>query len=86
MNRNEQVVSWAEPDAEQVLRALGTSLEGLSLEEARVRVQRFGPNVPPRVPRTPWYWHLATNFVQLFAVLLWVAALLAGGAARPSLL
>jgi Ca2+-transporting ATPase len=85
VNRNEQVVSWAEPDAEQVLRALGTSLEGLSLEEARVRLQRFGPNVPPRVPRTPWYWHLARNFVHLFAVLLWVAALLAWVSGMPEL-
>lgn len=51
--------SWHSERAEEVLRTLGTSSEGLSSEEAGQRLERFGPNVLPRargitIPRLLW--------------------------------
>ncbi len=81
----QQPARWAEAQASDVFQALGTSAEGLSLVEAERRLQRFGPNLSPRVQRTPWYLHLAHNMIHLFAVMLWIAAALAWLAHTPQL-
>lgn len=81
----QQAAWWAEASATEVLRALGSRPEGLSLSEAKRRLARFGPNVTPRVPPTPWYLHLAHNLVHFFAVMLWIAAALAWLAQTPQL-
>lgn len=49
---------------------------GLSSEEAKVRLERYGPNVltPPR--STPWYVQLLLQFTNFFAILLQIASLL----------
>lgn len=72
-------------DATEVYERLVTSHDGLSAIEARARLLRFGPNSLPRAERTPWWIALGSNFVHLFAVLLWVAALLAWLAGMPEL-
>jgi len=64
---------------------LGTSPEGLSPAEAAARLLRFGRNVLPRARRTPWWIAFGSNFVHLFAILLWLAALLSWLAGMPEL-
>lgn len=68
---------WAGLAVEEVLTRLGTSLDGLTQNEARRRLAEGGPNVLPRPQRPPWYVRLAANFNHFFALLLWAGALLA---------
>ena len=49
---------------------------GLTPEEARARLGRYGPNVLKRGRRSPWYFKLLKNLFSFFALLLWMAALL----------
>ncbi|MCS7008243.1 MAG: HAD-IC family P-type ATPase, partial [Gaiellaceae bacterium] len=57
--------------------APGTSEPGLSTEEARARLARFGPNVLAEPPRPSHLRRFAANLVHLFALLLWAGAALA---------
>lgn len=62
---------------EQIGFELRTDLaNGLSANEARDRLARYGPNVLKRARRTPWQVKLLENLVSFFALLLWIAALL----------
>ena len=59
--------------------------QGLTAAEAARRLSSDGPNVLP-APRRPSAWrHLARQFVEFFAVMLWVAAALAFLAGLPEL-
>ena len=49
---------------------------GLTPEETRARLGRYGPNVLKRGRRSPWYFKLLKNLFSFFALLLWMAALL----------
>ena len=69
----------------ECLEQLATSRDGLAPAEATARLLRFGRNMLPRAHRTPWWIALASNFVHLFAILLWLAALLAWLAGMPEL-
>ncbi len=77
--------SWAMLTADRAMAALGTSRDGLSEAESAARLARYGVNSLPRVRRRPWYIDLTSNFVHLFAMLLWVGAALAWIAGLPQL-
>lgn len=55
---------------------LRTSRRGLSREEAARRLAAYGPNRIVRVAGTPRWKRFLRNFVQIFALLLWVSAAL----------
>jgi magnesium-transporting ATPase (P-type) len=57
----------------------------LSLDEIDVRRQRFGLNLLPRPSRIPLYRRLVSQLVHFFAIMLWVAGLLAILAGMPQL-
>jgi len=59
--------------------------EGLASSEAASRLARDGPNQLPTVARTPAWRLLAAQLVHFFALMLWVAALLAFVAGMPQL-
>lgn len=62
---------------EQVAFELQAELEqGLTMAEARHRLEHYGPNILKKTARTPWYFKLLKNLFSFFAVLLWIAALL----------
>ena len=71
----------AEPDAREplrrLLRDLGTSERGLSSREAARRIQSFGPNSLPVLPRRGWWRDFADQLTHPLALLLWTAAGLA---------
>lgn len=62
---------------DEVYETLNTSPDGLTSEEARTRLQGFGPNEIKRLKKTPLWVKLASQFVHFFAILLWIAAGLA---------
>ncbi len=76
---------WASSSSESVLAALKSRPAGLSQAETRARLLHYGPNALPPAARRRWYLQLASNFVHLFALLLWVGAFLAWLAGMPQL-
>jgi len=76
---------WARLAAEEVAAVLGTGGSGLAGVEAARRLARWGPNALPRAARRPWFVELGSNFVHLFALLLWAGAVLAWIAGMPEL-
>ena len=58
---------------------------GLTSAEAARRLGEDGPNVLPAAPHPPAWHHLARQFVGFFALMLWVAAVLAFLAGLPQL-
>ncbi|MCE3224838.1 MAG: putative Calcium-transporting ATPase [Nitrospira sp.] len=61
----------------QVYRALATSPQGLSADEARRRAVRYGPNSLEELRGEPLLMRFARQFTHFLALLLWVAAGLA---------
>jgi calcium-translocating P-type ATPase len=63
----------------------GASSDGLTTEQARVRLAETGPNVLRTADAPHWLARFAGNFVHLFALLLWAGAGLAAVGGMPEL-
>jgi magnesium-transporting ATPase (P-type) len=63
--------------ASEVYGSLRTSPEGLSRQEAEVRLKRFGPNSIREVKGKSLLVKLLANFTHMMAILLWIAGLVA---------
>jgi magnesium-transporting ATPase (P-type) len=63
-------------EVQRVLDQLGSSLDGLPDAEARIRLQRFGPNVLPSAKKANLTEKFVAQFKNLFNVVLIVASLL----------
>jgi magnesium-transporting ATPase (P-type) len=59
------------------LATLRSGPKGLSGPEAATRMRQFGANRIERLPATPVAVRFVSQFTHFFAILLWVAALLA---------
>jgi magnesium-transporting ATPase (P-type) len=70
---------------EDLLRELETRAAGLSGDEVASRLEQFGPNEITEARKTPLIFRLAANFYHTFALLLWVASILAFVAGLPEL-
>ena len=57
-------------DIDGVYRELNTSREGLTSEEAELRLKRYGKNQVLREKPLAWYWMLLSNFKNPFIVVL----------------
>jgi Cation transporter/ATPase, N-terminus/E1-E2 ATPase len=55
----------------------GTGYQGLTPAEAQARIEKYGPNILPRRPPIPVWRQLLAQLVHFFAVMLWIAGLLA---------
>lgn len=62
---------------EEIYEELGTNPKGLSENEAKIRLERYGPNILKEVKGKPLFLRFAENLYNLFAVLLWVGGILA---------
>lgn len=62
---------------EEALSGLGSGLAGLSLPEVARRQEEFGPNTVEVAVKSPWWANLLSEFTHFFAVILWIATLLA---------
>lgn len=76
---------YASSSCESVLAASKSPSGGLAPSEIRQRIIEYGANELPKSARRRWYVQLASNFVHLFALLLWVGAFLAWLAGMPQL-
>jgi sodium/potassium-transporting ATPase subunit alpha len=61
---------------DEVFSSLVTSQQGLSPEEARLRLAEFGPNIIHRTSRRPLILRFLEQFTHFLALLLWLAAAL----------
>ena len=69
----------------EVFAALGSGPEGLSSGEAEVRLRRIGPNAIPGSRGPSPARQLLEQMIHLFALMLWVAAILAFVGGMPQL-
>ena len=60
----------------EALASAGSSAAGLSTQEAARRLLQYGPNRVEKVARKPWPLRLLQEFIQLFSIILWIAAAL----------
>src|SRR5512143_1591262 len=67
----------AHQSPEEVLANLGSGIDGLASNEASRRLAEFGYNRIEEVARAPLWLMLLHEFSHFFALILWVAALLA---------
>ena len=75
-----EAVAWEALPAGEVLRALGSRPQGLDPEEARRRLERFGPNRLPEPARRPAWRRFLAQFRNLL-----IYVLLAAGAVTAAL-
>ena len=71
--------------ADAVLREVGVDRNGLSHDEARVRLERVGPNRLPQARGPSLPRQFAAQLTHFFALLLWVAAVFAFVGRMPQL-
>jgi Ca2+-transporting ATPase len=73
------------PFPEEVYSKLDTSPHGLSEEEAKVRLEKFGPNQIEEVKKKPLILTFLENFYHILAILLWAASILSFISGTPQL-
>ncbi|MHB0977460.1 MAG: cation-translocating P-type ATPase [Candidatus Aquicultorales bacterium] len=69
----------------ELFEELGTSPRGLSASQAAERLEKYGRNEIQKVKGTPLILKFLSNFIHLFAILLWVGAALSFIAGVPEL-
>jgi magnesium-transporting ATPase (P-type) len=69
----------------QVYEALQSSKAGLDENEARRRLEKYGPNQISELPKTPLLFRFLANFYHFFAILLWIGGALSFVARIPEL-
>lgn len=70
---------------EQIYEKLNTSPRGLTEEEAKKRLEKYGPNEIAEVKGRPLILKFLENFYHLFAILFWVASVMAFISEQPQL-
>jgi magnesium-transporting ATPase (P-type) len=73
------------PSPEEVYSKLDTSPPGLSEEEAKVRLEKYGPNQIEEVKKKPLILTFLENFYHILAILLWAASILSFISGTPQL-
>jgi len=71
--------------SDEVYTELETSKKGLSTEEAKKRLKKYGANQIEEFKRTPIIYEFLANLYQLLALLLWAASALAFISGTPQL-
>lgn len=71
--------------AEDVYKRLKTSADGLSGEEAKTRLEIYGPNEIAEVRKRSLIFRFLDQFIHLFALLLWAGSILSFIAEMPEL-
>jgi P-type Ca2+ transporter type 2C len=69
----------------QAFSILGSGPEGLSLDEAKQRLQQYGQNVITEIKGKPLWIKFLANFTHLMAILLWVGGIVGFIAQMPEI-
>ncbi|HEY0196469.1 MAG TPA: HAD-IC family P-type ATPase [Methanobacterium sp.] len=69
----------------EVYAELETSKRGLSTDEAKKRLEKYGANQIEEIKKTPIIYEFLANLYQLLALLLWAASILAFLSGTPQL-
>ncbi|MCG2796740.1 MAG: cation-transporting P-type ATPase [Actinomycetia bacterium] len=72
-------------DERQAFGLVESSTEGISSDEAEQRLERYGANVIEEKRATPLWRKILSNFTHFFAILLWIAGILAFVGGTPEL-
>ena len=73
------------PSPEEIYSKLDTSPNGISENEAQIRLKKYGPNQIEEVKKTPLIFKFLENFYNILALLLWAASILAFISGTPQL-
>jgi len=85
MEQKEDLTKIYEKPVKDVFEFLGTSESGLTSAEVAKRLEEYGPNEIEEVGKTPLIYKFLAQFYHLFAILLWVASVLAFVSDQPQL-
>jgi P-type Ca2+ transporter type 2C len=80
-----QLVSIHTLSVSNAFSVLNSGPQGLSHEEAKRRLQRYGQNIITEVKGKPLWIRFLENFTHLLAILLWVGGFVALAAGMPQL-
>jgi Ca2+-transporting ATPase len=68
---------WQAKDVDEVLSAFRSDAKtGLKEEEAKSRLEEYGPNELVRIPKTPWYQVFLRQFTNVLILILFAAAII----------
>ena len=81
---NQKSISWYQLDSDQVMAELQSSGRGLSTDEARQRLDLFGPNVLIEKERKGLWRMFMDQFKDFMILVLMGAAIIAGAIGEPS--
>jgi magnesium-transporting ATPase (P-type) len=69
----------------ELYQLLDSSEQGLNADQAKQRLQKYGPNAIAKVKGESWFKKFGKNFTSLMAILLWIAGAIAFFAQLPVL-
>ena len=75
-NTKPRTVSWHTLSTDEILKSLGTTLEGLDSNEAKLRIEKYGVNELIGKAQTPWWQLLLEQFKNILIIVLLVATAL----------
>lgn len=70
---------------EEIYKELNTSVNGLTDDEAKIRIQKYGYNEITEAKKSSLISKFLSNFTNLLAILLWIASILAFIGGMPQL-
>ena len=70
----ENLYKYSQKEIKDILNEFGTSLDGITDEEAAERLEKYGENVITYEKDTPWFVYLAKSFVDPFILVLAIIA------------
>lgn len=70
---------------DDVFKELNTSMKGLTKDEAKARIEKYGYNEIKEVKKTSLISRFIANFTNLLAILLWIASVLSFVGGMPQL-
>ncbi|MGB9441940.1 MAG: cation-transporting P-type ATPase, partial [Desulfobacterales bacterium] len=82
--RGEMGVDWYQKESGEVVGQLGSSVKGLSAQEAQNRLKKYGPNELDEKKKKSAFMMLMDQFTDFMIIVLMAAAVVAGVAGKPT--
>jgi Ca2+-transporting ATPase len=82
--KGEMGVDWYQKESGEVVDELGSSVKGLSAQEAQNRLKKYGPNELEEKKKKTAFMMLMDQFTDFMIIVLMAAAVVAGVAGKPT--